>query len=325
MTGTSPIRGRSGDRRRQALVLDPDLPEAHRRAMAAHPEHLPPAPERPAWGGRTGGDVLAALALSALWGFLPLVPALARRGHRRALVAGAVLLQVAVLAVWIAYGFPVFFLACLAVQGIAAVALLAMAGESPVAGYGRRHHGRYVHASMLEPLDAALLDRTVAATDTVLNSPIDRDGLLDGIANRVALPRQAWEIAETLTELTRLRREQDNARSGRVTESISTVLASQEEALTVATRALARRISALEEYAWRTEEAEAVYAEWRTLQDLAEDGDAYRELLSRTVRDHLAAGEVGELTERARHLEESLRHSVEQARRAGLTLLTPEG
>ncbi|SEG96031.1 hypothetical protein SAMN05444920_109253 [Nonomuraea solani] len=308
-----------------SLILDPDLPEAHRRAMAAHPELLPPDPQRPAWGGRTVGDVPAALALSALWAFLPLVLASAQHGRRRMLVAGAALLQAAVLAVWIRYGLTTFFLVCLAVQGVAAVVLLALAGESPVAGYGRRHHGRYVHASMLEPLDAALLRRTVDATDIVLRSPIDRDGLLDSIANRVTLPRQAWEIAETLTELTRLRREQDQARSGRVTERISTVLASQEEALTVATRALARRISALEEYALRTEEAEAVYAEWRTLQDLAEDGDAYRELLSRTVRDQLAAGEVGQLTERARHLEESLRDSVEQARLVGLTLLTREG
>jgi hypothetical protein len=308
-----------------SLVLDPDLPEAHRRAMAARPELLPPPPDRPAWRGRTFADVLTALALSALWGFLPLVPALARRGRPRLPLVAAALLQAALLAVWAGRGFPAFFLACLAVQGVAAVVLLALAGESPAAEYGRRHRGRYVHASMLEPLDAALLDRTVDATETVLNSPIDRDGLLDGIANRVTLPRQAWEIAQTLTELTRLRREQGSARAGRVTDRIGEVLATQEEALTVATRALARRISALEEYARRTEEAEAVYAEWRTLQDLAEDGEAYRELLSRTVRDQLAAGEVGELAERARDLEESLRDSVEQARLAGLTLVTREG
>jgi hypothetical protein len=43
------------------------------------------------------------------------------------------------------------------------------------------------------------------------------------------------------------------------------------------------------------------------------------------VRDDLAAGEVGELTERARRLQESLRESVEQARLAGLTLIPQEG
>ncbi|UBU18671.1 hypothetical protein [Nonomuraea gerenzanensis] len=305
-----------------ALVLHPDLPEAHRRAMAAHPDLLPPPPRRPAWGGRTAGDVLAALALSALCGFVPLLPALARRDRRPLLVAAAALLQAALLGVWIGYGFAAFFACGLAVQAVAAVTLLALAGESPVAGYGRRHSGRYVHARMLEPLDAALLERTVDATATVLGSPLDRDGLLDSVANRVTLPRQAWEIAETLTELTRLRREQDAARTGRVTERISTVLASQQEALTVATRALARRISALEEYARRTEEAQAVYAEWQTLQDLAEDDDAYRELLSRTARDPLAAEEVGLLSERARHLQESLRDSVEQARLAGSDLLS---
>lgn len=291
--------------------------------MATRPELLPPAPERPAWGGRTPGDVLTALPLSALWGFLPFVVGLVHRG-RLMLLAGS-LLQAASLAVWIRYGFTAFFLAALAVQVTAFLVLLALAGESPVAAYGRRHRGRYVTATMLEPLDAALLKRTVDATATVLRSRLDRDGLLDGIANRVILPRQAWETAETLTELTRLRREQAGARSGRVTERISAVLEPQEEALKVATRALARRISALEEYARRTEEAEEVYAEWRTLQDLADDGDAYHELLSRTVRDDLAAGEVGELAKRAGSLEASLRESVEQARLAGLTLIPQEG
>ncbi|MEU6785475.1 hypothetical protein ABZ912_40330 [Nonomuraea angiospora] len=306
-----------------AIVLDPGLPEGHRRLMATRPELLPPAPERPAWGGRTLGDVLAVLPQSALWGFLPLVVGLVHRG--RIMLLTGLLLQGATLGVWIRYGFTAFFLAGSAVQATAFLVLLALAGESPVAGYGRRHRGRYVTAAMLEPLDAALLERTVAATATVLRSRLDRDGLLDGIANRVILPRQEWEIAETLRELTRLRREQAGARSGRVTERISALLEPQEKALEVATRALARRISSLEEYARRTEEAEEVYAEWRTLQDLADDGDAYRELLSRTVRDDLAAGEVGELAERAEHLETSLRESVEQARLAGLTLIPREG
>jgi hypothetical protein len=306
-----------------AIVLDPSLPEGHRRLMAAQPELLPPTPERPAWGGRTLGDVLTALSQSALWSFLPLVVGLVHRG-RLVLLAG-LLLQAAMLAILIRYGFTAFFLAGVTVQTAAFLVLLALAGESPVAGYGRRHRGRYVTAAMLEPLDAALLERTVAATATVLRSRLDRDGLLDGIANRVVLPRQEWEIAETLTELTRLRREQAGARSGRLTERISAMLQSQDEALKVATRALARRISSLEEYARRTEEAEEVYAEWRTLQDLADDGEAYRELLSRTVRDDLAAGEVGELTERAKRLEASLHESVEQARLAGLTLIPREG
>ncbi|WP_188195244.1 hypothetical protein [Nonomuraea sp. SYSU D8015] len=306
-----------------ALVLDPSLPEGHRRLMATRPDLLPPSPERPAWGGRTSGDVLAALAMSAVWGFLPLVAGLAHR-DRRMLLAGLPL-QAASAAVWIRYGYTTFFLGALTVQVMAFLVLLALAGESPVAVYGRRHRGRYVTAAMLEPLDAALLERTVEATAMVLRSRLDRDGLLDGIANRVILPRQEWEIAETLVELTRLRREQAGARSGRVTERISAMLESQEEALKVATRALALRISALEEYALRTEVAEEVYAEWLTLQDLADDSDAYRELLSRTVRDDLAAGEVGELTERAARLEASLRESVEQARLAGLTLMPEEG
>ncbi|MFG6201021.1 hypothetical protein [Nonomuraea sp. JJY05] len=64
------------------------------------------------------------------------------------------MLQAAVLGVWIRYGFTAFFLAGLAVQAMAFLVLLALAGESPVAGYGRRHRGRYATASMLEPLAA---------------------------------------------------------------------------------------------------------------------------------------------------------------------------
>ncbi len=54
---------------------------------------------------------------------------------------------------------------------------------------------------------------------------------------------------------------------------------------------------------------------------VAAHGDAYQELLARTVRDELAVAEIGALTEQAAIIERALRAGVADARRAGLALL----
>jgi hypothetical protein len=230
-------------------------------------------------------------------------------------------LQVALIGCWIAYGFAAAFLAGTAVQVAAFVVYLSLSGESPVSGLARRHHGRYLLPADFDPPYLALMERAQAATREVLRSEVNAAGLLDDIANRVTLPRQEWEIAETLAEMTRLGRERRQVREGEMTSRIAAVLASQEEAVRVAADSLAERVAVVEDYALRTMAADDAYREWRTLQELADTGDDYRELLVRTVRDRLASEEVGGLTEKARRVEEALRESLAEARRAGLVLL----
>ncbi|MEO3856730.1 hypothetical protein [Acrocarpospora sp. B8E8] len=299
-------------------ILDPELPASDRAKMAAHPEFLNTPQARPRWGGRVPADAWASLLSASLWGFLP---ALVAPLYGRLALIGGLLLQAGLLAVWIGYGFTAMFLTGLTIELVAFLLLLALSGESPVSRLARRHRGRFRLAADFDREDAALMKRAQAAVAAVLESKVNEAGLLDDIANRVTLPRQEWEIAETLAEMTRLRREQRSVRKGKVTDRISTMLDSHQDALRLAAESLAERVDALEDYALRTMAADEAYVEWRTLQDLAEDSDAYRELLARTVRDRLAAGEIDAMTERARLVEAALRESVKDARRAGLVLL----
>jgi hypothetical protein len=314
----------------ECVAFDPELPEADRLVMrndarSLHPASSPP-PGRPPWGGRVAGDVWTSLLTATVWGYLPAVigpfaGAAARGAPGRALRFAGWLLQAALVACWIGYGFTAMFLAGAAVQAVAFVTYLGLGGESRASVLGRRHHGRYLVSADFDPLYLALMQRTQAAVGEVLGSRVNEAGLLDEIANRVTLPRQEWEIAQALAEMTRLSREQRRAREGKVTPRIEAVLDSQRDALRVAADSIRERVAALEDYALRTMAADEAYQEWRILQDLADDGDDYRELLARTVRDRLAAGEVGELTGRARQVDEALCESVAEARRAGMVLL----
>ncbi|GAA0386311.1 hypothetical protein Acor_26210 [Acrocarpospora corrugata] len=299
-------------------ILDPELPASDRALMTAHPEFLGTPHTRPRWGGRVPADAWTGLLSASLWGFLP---ALIAPLYGRLALIGGLLLQAALLTLWIGYGFTAMFLTGLAIELVALLLLLALSGESPVSRLARRHRGRFLLGADFDPADAALMERAQAAVAAVLESKVNEAGLLDDIANRVTLPRQEWEIAETLAEMSRLRREQQAVRRGKVTDRISTMLDSHADALRLAAESLGERVDALEDYALRTMAADEAYTEWRTLQDLAEDSDAYRELLARTVRDRLATGELDAMTERARLVEAALRESVKDARRAGLVLL----
>jgi hypothetical protein len=303
-------------------VFDPDVPARERRLMAGDPKLLHPAssppPGPPRWGGRVATDTWFSLLSATVWGY---VPALVGPFYGPVALVAGLALQAALIATWVLYGFAAAFLAGMAVQVVAFLIMLGLSGESPVSKPAREYHGRYLVDADFDSGAAKLLERTQTAVSAVLNSAVNKAGLLDDIANRVTLPRQEWDIAETLAEMTRLRREQEGVRRGRVTERITTMLDSHESAMRLATESLAERVSALEDYALRTMAADDAYVEWRTLQDLAEDSDAYRELLARTVRDRLAAGEIDAMTERARKVEDALRASVDDARRAGLVLL----
>jgi DNA-binding MarR family transcriptional regulator len=174
----------------------------------------------------------------------------------------------------------------------------------------------------LSETGAGLLQRAQLAVAAVLESEVNQAGLLDDVRNAVTLPAQVWEIAHTLTQVDELRIEHE-AVPDREDPRIAEILVAQAEALALATGSVTRRIRALEDYAVRVRAADEALRQWETVQRLSARGEAYRELLARTVRDEFAVAEIAGLTEEARRIEEALRASVSRARKAGLAL-TPD-
>jgi hypothetical protein len=155
----------------------------------------------------------------------------------------------------------------------------------------------------------------------VLTADVTKEGLLDDVRNAVVLPAQEWEIAQTLREITRLRREQRAARKAGKSAELAQVMEPQSRALNLATASVTERVEAIERYAEQVKAADQALLQWKTLQRLADNNDAYSELLARTVRDELAIAEIEGLTDEAAQVEEALRRSVEKARRTGFALL----
>ncbi|WP_018657526.1 hypothetical protein [Actinomadura flavalba] len=307
-------------------VIDPDVPASERALLSAEPARLAPAtapaPAPSSWGGRTLGDVLAALPMATIGGFLPVAVGPLLQGGRGLAVGAAA--QAGLIAAWWFSGIGTMFAAATALQLLLLAVLVGVAtGEDEHAALARRHHGRY-----LVPDDFAdgsltswfgvslqrLMKRTQRAVADVLESDVNAAGLLDDTANAVALPRQEWEIAQALAELTRLAREVARVSDGATGERVREAVAPQRAALTTAASALAERVEALERYASRTRAADTAYREWRTLQELAELGDETRDVLARTVRDELAVAEIDGLADRSGLA--PLRDTLAEARRA---------
>lgn len=301
------------------VVVDPQLPPEEQRLLKSAPDALYGPVEgvaEPRLGGRTGRDALFALLQAPVWVFLPglMGTFYGPRVRTAGLVAQAALIGALV---WLTG--PVLVLLALAGVPLAFLALLALCGEDKASRLARRRHGHYVRYGDLGQKYRSLLFRAVTAVDTVLESEVNAQGLLDDVRNTVTLPAQLWDISQTLMEVDRLTDEHHGARAD--DPRVAALLAPQKEVLRLATASVTERIVALEKYAERTRAADEALQQWRTLQRLAANGDAYQELLARTVRDELAVAEIDGLTEQARIVEEALRASVAKARRAGLSLV----
>jgi hypothetical protein len=307
------------------VVFDPGIPEPARKVLAAN-QHLLPPPSatspRPRFGGRNLRVAGLALLQAPLWVYLP---ALACWPNARWWIRlTGIAAQAAVITPIALYGVPGFAVNTLVgvpLQAIAWVILMAVSGEPTLPKLIRRHQQRYLRPTDLDGPGRTLLRRAQAAVDTVFHSHVHREGLLDEVRNAVTLPHQLWDVAQTVAELSRLRGEQARGSLGLNTPRVTDALRPQLKALQLATESVTKRIQALEAYAARTLAADQALLELHALKTLAENNDDYRELLARTVHDELALAEINDLTERARQIEEALHASVEQARKAGLSLV----
>jgi hypothetical protein len=305
-------------------VIDPEVAERDRLLLLANADalHPPGAPPRRPWlGGRTWGDAGLCVLHTPVWTLLPGLVGWFYGGRvRLAGLAGQAVILGLVLAtaVW-GPGLRAFFLLCGCAMPFVFGLLLWRCGEGPAARLARMLHGRYVRPQDLGETGAGLLERAQRAVAAVLESSVNRAGLLDEVRNAVTLPAQLWEIALTLTQVDGLRLEHETV-PDRVHPPIAELLDAQAEALALATEAVTRRVGALEDYATRVRAADDALRQWETAQRLSARSEAYRELLARTVRDELAVAQIAGLTEEARRIEEALHASVGRARRAGLAL-----
>ncbi|MFA1548244.1 hypothetical protein [Actinomadura chokoriensis] len=192
----------------------------------------------------------------------------------------------------------------------------------------RRLSGRYIVAADLDPDAKILLCRAQDAIGAVLESEVNRAGLLDGMDNALTLPAEEWEIAQTLVAHSRMRDEQRALRESDLTPLEKAGFAPQRDALRRSVAAVTGRIEALEEYAARTAAADAVYRRQRRgtlpppdrsaeISELRQRDEAYEELLARTAAHDLATERIGELAEDASEIEAALRRAADASTSLG--------
>jgi hypothetical protein len=311
-------------------VFDPGIGKEDRALLEAAPELLVaahrPAPCRPRRGrAARAGRALWVPMIAFFYGVLPggwirlcflvldeeedeLVDAVFRWGGR---AVAAMLIT------------PVFQTALILLGlGEAAVALAAASfacwvaialrhlREPDASRAARTYHGRYLLPGDFDRVASRLLLRAQRACDAVLGSAAHRDGLLDGTRNSVLLSREEWEIASTLAEHTRLRREEAARRPERVTPRLRALLEPRRQALAASVGSVIARVEALETYARRARELDDAYAEWQAVHDLPERDERYLSLLAGTVRHDLARAEIDRLSGSAGHAGAALKASA---------------
>ncbi|GAA2100677.1 hypothetical protein [Actinomadura alba] len=210
-----------------------------------------------------------------------------------------------------------------------------LGGNGRAARLSRKYHGRYVVATDLDPDAKILLQRAQSAISTVLDSRVNRDGLLDDMDNALMLPAEEWEIAQALVAQSRMWAEQRDLRASALTPLQKARFKPQREALRSAQESVVKRVQALEEYAERALAADAAYGpavepavredtvqapppdDGEVIREFESRDEDYRELLVDNVGHDLATSRVRELGQDATELEAALREVSRARRRLG--------
>ncbi|WP_329429275.1 hypothetical protein OG339_10790 [Streptosporangium sp. NBC_01495] len=184
------------------------------------------------------------------------------------------------------------------------------------------HRDRFILPEDLDGDCGDLLRRTQDATETILDSEINRARLLDTIDNAVTLPDQTWRIARKLVRLSDMRAEHNRLVPGAPPPEVAEAFTPYVKALETAEISLTRRIRALEEYARQVRKADGVYRAYRQLQVLAERTPRYEALVAETAEDSLALPGLEHLTEQAQQVKKLFHESIDEARDAARHLMT---
>ncbi|WUH96809.1 apolipoprotein A1/A4/E family protein [Spirillospora sp. NBC_00431] len=186
-----------------------------------------------------------------------------------------------------------------------------------------RRRDRYLMPEEFDDEGRALLVRVQAAVDTVRDSEVNREGLLDAVDNAVTLPRQEWEIAQVLARQSALRADQAAMADDTEFPEVEAALRPLRDKLDSSVEAVTRRVEALERYAERARAADEVLRAQRRLESIAAKAHEYDELLADTVRDDLALPAIERLTEQGDELVRTLRERLAQAADAAGELPPP--
>jgi len=159
----------------------------------------------------------------------------------------------------------------------------------------RRCRAHYVTGDELEPPDRELLRWAQKAVDTVLDSGVYADGLLDHAVVKMRLAVREWAIADGLRKLTALRASQRRVVPGRsLSEEAKDRLRAHIRAEGAAEGPIRTVVAALESYADHVEYADAVYEDLQGREAAGELGNQLRDLIaSVSARREHAEGITG--------------------------------
>ncbi|MET7329523.1 hypothetical protein [Nonomuraea sp. NPDC005650] len=178
------------------------------------------------------------------------------------------------------------------------------------------YEGRYVLVDDLDESSARLLARAQRAIDTVTESRVNAEGLLDDVRNAVMLPAQEWEIARLLAKLSALRTKHRETVSKGLTPEVEAVAEPLARALDSSEAAVLARVEGLERYASNVADAERAYQARHQIEELRGRLHQYEELVAETGADGFAVPELERLSQDADRLEQALRRSVTSAHEA---------
>lgn len=291
------------------VLFSPDVPKAARALLTEHQDVLIPAsaPKQDVVGRQPVGETIGGLVFFAaiefgLW--------LALRWLLYVIFPDG-------LAVWLSGGAAVLGV-LLFIAGIAA-----MTDESRARSVARKHQGKYLLAEDWDEDATALMRRAQRAVETIQDSEVNKQGLLDAAKNDVVLPEQLWDIGRVLQQLSSLRTRQADIEQQLQSARLEAVLHPQRQALELSATAMEAKVAKLEQYADQVREADAVLKVETVLEGALQDRDRYVELLSSTeVAGH--SGLIEELSKETADLRAALSRRVAAAVETGQTLALPK-
>jgi hypothetical protein len=187
-----------------------------------------------------------------------------------------------------------------------------------------RYRDEVVSPLALELGCRRLLNRAQRAIATIVTSPVYVSELRSAVDEPV-LRGHEWEIAVSLREITELLLELASGYAdGTAGPMTTTILLSQNRAISLARDATTARVLSLEILAAQVAAATAAQRDWETAHRMAANNDKYRDLVARTAADQHATVEISGLAEQAAEAGRALRETLQQAALAAEALALPE-
>jgi hypothetical protein len=187
-----------------------------------------------------------------------------------------------------------------------------------------RYRDQVVSPLALERECRKLLQRAQRAIATVVTSRVYA-GDLRGTLEESTLRQHEWDIAVALREITELLIDLASSYAGGTAGPMTTsVLISQNRAISIARDATTARVVALEALAAQVAAAEAARRDWDTAHRLAANNDKYLDLVARTAADEHATVEITDLAEQAADAAKAFRETLQRAALAAEALALPD-